>query len=59
MEFIDHEWLRFQGGCTHRIQSNLQQKEQVMVIVYLVIIIAFFLASMWVVHLLDKLRSIK
>ncbi|TQN49553.1 hypothetical protein DLNHIDIE_03204 [Acidithiobacillus thiooxidans ATCC 19377] len=30
-----------------------------MVIIYLVIIIAFFMASMGVVHLLDKLRSIK
>jgi hypothetical protein len=59
MEFIDHEWLRFQSGCTHRIQSRLQQKEQVMVVIYLVIILAFFMASMGVVHLLDKLRSIK
>ncbi|MBE7563075.1 hypothetical protein H7F10_08945 [Acidithiobacillus sp. HP-6] len=59
MEFIDHEWLRFQGDSTYRIQSSLKQKEQVMIVIYLFIIIAFFMASMGMVHLLDKLRSIK
>ncbi len=30
-----------------------------MIVIYLFIIIAFFMASMGMVHLLDKLRSIK
>lgn len=30
-----------------------------MVVIYMLIILAFFMASMGVVHLLDKLRSVK